>query len=91
MMPAITIALSLTQPATAAVPQPGADPAPLVCPLETPYDPGNPFARILRGELPASRVFEDDQVVVIMPLTWDNPGYALVIPKRAVRNLDDMT
>lgn len=61
------------------------------CPLEGAYDPANPFARIVRGELPASRVFEDRQVIVILPLDWTNPGHALVIPKRPVRNLDAMT
>lgn len=64
---------------------------PLRCPLDQAYDAGNPFARILRGELPASRVYEDDQFIVIMPLEWDHPGHALVIPKRPVRNLHDMT
>lgn len=61
------------------------------CPLDAPYDPANAFARILRGELPASRVHEDDQVLVVMPLQWVHPGHALVIPKRAVRHLIDMS
>lgn len=64
---------------------------PLVCPLDRPYDRNNPFARILRGEIPASRVHEDDQVIVVMPLEWTHPGHALVIPKRPVRSLFDMT
>ena len=64
---------------------------PLVCPLDRPYDRNNPFARILRDELPASRVHEDDQVIVVMPLEWNHPGHALVIPKRPVRSLLDMT
>ncbi len=60
-------------------------------PLDSPYDDQNAFARILRGELPASRAYEDDRVVVIMPLFWEHPGHALVIPKRAVRHLYDMS
>lgn len=64
---------------------------PLICPLDRPYDRENPFARILRGELPASRVHEDDHVIVVMPLEWNHPGHALVIPKRPVRSLFDMT
>ncbi|MDZ4362884.1 HIT family protein [Brevundimonas sp.] len=63
----------------------------LRCPMDQPYEQDNPFARILRGELPASLVYEDEQVIVIMPLEWDHPGHALVIPKRPVRTLFDMT
>ena len=74
--------------------QPPAQPVmsePLRCPLTKAYEQDNPFARILRGELPASRVHEDAEVIVIMPLEWDHPGHALVIPKRPVRSLLDMT
>jgi histidine triad (HIT) family protein len=63
----------------------------LRCPLDGPYDDSNPFARILRGELPASRVHEDAQTLVLLPLVWEHPGHALVLPKRPVRNLLDMT
>ncbi|MEH3160252.1 MAG: HIT family protein [Sphingomonas taxi] len=56
------------------------------------YDPQNPFARILRGERPASKVYEDKRVLVLMPLTMAKPGHVLVIPKRlGVRNLLDLT
>lgn len=64
---------------------------PLTCPLDQPYDQNNPFALILRGEAPRSRVFEDAQVIVLVPLEWDHPGHALVIPKQPVRSLLDMT
>lgn len=64
---------------------------PLRCPLDQAYERSNPFARILRGELPASRIYEDDQLIVVLPLAWDHPGHALVIPKRPVRSLLDMT
>ena len=53
----------------------------LRCPLDRPYDENNPFARIMRGELDASWVYEDGEIIVIMPLEWDHPGHALVIPK----------
>jgi histidine triad (HIT) family protein len=76
--------IAATQPAEATAPQ-------LRCPLNQPYERDNPFARILRGEIAASRVYEDRRVIVIMPLEWDHPGHALVIPKRAVRSLFDMT
>ena len=84
------VLLGLATPLAA---QPPAAPAAeaLLCPLDRPYDSTNPFARIMRGELPASRVYEDRRVMVIMPLEWNHPGHALVIPKRAVRSLDDMT
>jgi histidine triad (HIT) family protein len=62
--------------------------------LTGPYDPQNPFARILRGELPAgdSIVFQDDRVLVFMPLTMARPGHVLVIPKRqGARTLLDLT
>ncbi|MFD1787988.1 HIT family protein [Sphingomonas floccifaciens] len=56
------------------------------------YDAGNPFARILRGELPVSKVYEDKTVLVFMPLTMAKPGHVLIIPKRlGVRNLLDLT
>lgn len=80
----------LSQPASS--PQPPLPPVPaLRCPLDQAYEQNNPFARILRGELLASRIYEDDQVIVVLPLGWDHPGHALVIPKRSVRSLSDMT
>lgn len=63
----------------------------LPCPLSAPYRADNPFARILRGELPVSLIAEDARVMAIVPLDWAHPGHALVIPKAAVRNLDDLT
>ena len=75
-----------------ASPQPAAPEVPaLRCPLDQPYEQNNPLARILRGETPASRIYEDRRVIVVMPLEWDHPGHALVIPKRPVRSLFDMT
>ena len=56
--------------------------------LDGAYDPNNPFARILRGELPASRVFEDDHVLAFMPIRMQSPGHVLVISKTSrARNL----
>ncbi|WP_162233475.1 MULTISPECIES: HIT family protein [unclassified Sphingomonas] len=62
----------------------------LPCPLDAPYDGGNVFARIVRGELPASIVAQDARVMAIIPLEWERPGHTLVIPKRPVRNLYDL-
>jgi len=54
------------------------------------YEQGNIFAKILRGELPAHRVYEDDRVLVFMDIMPRSTGHALVIPKAPVRNLFDV-
>jgi len=66
-------------------------PAALHCPLDAPYDESNPFARIIRGEVPVSMIAENHLVLAFVPLGWEHPGHALVVPRRAVRNLNDMT
>lgn len=68
-----------------------AQPAETLCVLSSSYDQNNPFAKILRKELPASIVYEDEHVLAFLDLDQRVPGHALVIPKRAVRNLLDMT
>lgn len=45
------------------------------------YDPDNVFARILRGDIPAARVWEDDHVLVFMDVFPQSEGHALVISK----------
>jgi histidine triad (HIT) family protein len=45
------------------------------------YDTNNVFARILRGELPSTKLYEDERVVVILDIAPVNRGHALVIPK----------
>ncbi|HEY3697151.1 HIT family protein [Phenylobacterium sp.] len=58
--------------------------------LDGTYDDGNIFARILRGEAPAVRVFEDDHVLAFMDVFPQSRGHALVIPKHsAARTLLD--
>jgi histidine triad (HIT) family protein len=58
--------------------------------LDGAYDQGNIFAKILRGEVPAARVFEDDHVLAFMDVFPQGRGHTLVIPKRSVaRNLLD--
>ena len=54
------------------------------------YDPSNIFARILRGELPAEKVCEDERTLVIMDIMPRADGHALVIPKAASRTFLDM-
>jgi histidine triad (HIT) family protein len=55
----------------------------------TDYDPDNIFARIIRGELPAHKVFEDDNVLAMMDIFPQSKGHLLVIPKTPSRNLLD--
>ena len=53
------------------------------------YDDQNLFARILRGEIPSQRVYEDDDVIAIMDVMPQGTGHALVVPKAPSRNLLD--
>jgi histidine triad (HIT) family protein len=58
--------------------------------LDGTYDDGNIFAKILRGEMPAARVFEDDHVLAFMDVFPQAKGHTLVIPKHSsARNLLD--
>ena len=52
------------------------------------YDADNIFAKIIRGEIPAVKVFEDDQVLAFMDVFPQSPGHVLVISKTSqARNL----
>jgi len=53
------------------------------------YDPANIFAKILAGEIPAHKVYEDDIALVMMDIFPQARGHVLVIPKAASRNLLD--
>jgi histidine triad (HIT) family protein len=55
------------------------------------YDAGNVFARILRGELPAHRVFEDERTLAFMDIMPRSDGHTLVIPKSQARNIFDIS
>jgi histidine triad (HIT) family protein len=54
------------------------------------YDPTNVFAKILRGELPAHKVYEDDRAFAFLDIMPRAPGHTLVIPKAPARNLLDV-
>ena len=54
------------------------------------YDPNNIFAKILRGELPCNKVYEDDRALVFLDIMPRAPGHALVIPKSPARNVLDV-
>jgi histidine triad (HIT) family protein len=53
------------------------------------YDSNNPFARILRGELPSIPVYENEHVLAIMDIMPQSPGHMLILPKVAGENLLD--
>jgi histidine triad (HIT) family protein len=53
------------------------------------YDPNNIFAKILRGELPAYKVYEDDRTVAFLDIMPQATGHTLVIPKAPSRNAFD--
>ena len=54
------------------------------------YDRNNVFARILRGEIPAHKVFEDEHTLAFMDVMPQADGHALVIPKAEAENLFDL-
>jgi len=55
------------------------------------YDPNNIFAKILRGELPSYKVFEDDKVFAFLDIMPRAPGHTLVVPKNPARTIIDIT
>jgi histidine triad (HIT) family protein len=55
------------------------------------YDPSNIFARILRGEIPCKKVFEDEYVLAFHDINPQTPTHILVIPKGAYVSFDDFS
>ncbi|MBO9124108.1 MULTISPECIES: HIT family protein [unclassified Rhizobium] len=53
------------------------------------YDTNNIFAKILRGEIPSVKVYEDEHTLAFMDVMPQAPGHVLVVPKAASRNLLD--
>lgn len=53
------------------------------------YDPNNIFAKILKGEIPSVKLYEDDDTLAFMDVMPQAPGHLLVIPKTGSRNLLD--
>ncbi|MGO7208974.1 HIT domain-containing protein, partial [Rhizobium ruizarguesonis] len=53
------------------------------------YDDNNIFAKILRGEIPSHRVYEDEYTIAFMDVMPQAPGHVLVLPKAPSRNLLD--
>ena len=48
------------------------------------------FCKIIAGEIPASKVYEDDQVLAFLDISQVTPGHTLVVPKQHFRNLLEM-
>lgn len=56
-----------------------------------PYDSNNVFAKILRGELPSVKIFEDGQTLAFMDLMPSVEGHTLVIPKESAETIFDLS
>ena len=54
------------------------------------YDTNNIFAKIIRGELPAHKIYEDDKAIAFLDIMPRAPGHTLIIPKAPARNLLDV-
>ena len=54
------------------------------------YDNENIFAKIIRGELPSHKIYEDEKTIVIMDIMPRTDGHVLVLPKAASRNILDI-
>jgi histidine triad (HIT) family protein len=55
------------------------------------YDPNNIFAKILRGELPCYKVYEDDSTLAFLDIMPRAPGHTLVLPKVPARHILDVS
>ena len=59
--------------------------------LHAPYDPDNIFAKILRGEIPSVKVWEDDHVLAFMDVFPQSEGHVLIVSKTSTaRTLVDI-
>jgi histidine triad (HIT) family protein len=56
----------------------------------TAYDNNNVFAKILRGEFPCHKVYENEHVLAFLDIMPRSPGHTLVIPKAPARNILDI-
>ena len=56
-----------------------------------PYDPNNIFAKIIRGEAPAFKVYEDAHTIAFMDIMPQAEGHTLVIPKEGAESIFDLS
>lgn len=54
------------------------------------YDPDNIFAKILRGEIPCHKVYEDEHTLAFMDIMPQSDGHTLVVPKAAGEDIFDV-
>ena len=54
------------------------------------YDTNNLFAKILRGDMPCYKVYEDDKALAFLDIMPRAPGHTLVLPKAPARNILDV-
>jgi histidine triad (HIT) family protein len=55
------------------------------------YDTNNIFAKILRGEVPSVKVYEDDKTIAFMDVMPQADGHTLVVPKEPAENLFELS
>jgi histidine triad (HIT) family protein len=55
------------------------------------YDANNIFGKILRGEIPSVKIFEDDKTLAFMDVMPEADGHVLVIPKEGAENILDLS
>ena len=53
------------------------------------YDSNNIFAKIIRGEIPSKKIYEDENILAFHDISKAAPTHALVIPKGAFKNFSD--
>ncbi|HYS45518.1 MAG TPA: HIT family protein [Rhizomicrobium sp.] len=56
-----------------------------------PYDPNNIFAKILRGEMPCVKIYEDAKTLAFMDVMPEAEGHVLVVPKEPAENILDLS
>ena len=56
----------------------------------TAYDADNIFAKILRGDIPSHKVYEDDDTLAFMDVMPQSDGHTLILPKTPARNILDV-
>jgi histidine triad (HIT) family protein len=56
-----------------------------------PYDTNNIFAKILRGEIPSVKIYEDDKTLAFMDVMPEAQGHTLVVPKENAENILDLS
>lgn len=54
------------------------------------YDPENIFAKIIKGEMPSHKVYEDDETFAFLDIMPRSKGHTLVIPKAGAENIEDI-